>query len=266
MPQVSALNIFPIKGCKATPVPTAEITAFGLAGDRVFSVIQDGQRCGQKQIADLRQLSAEWRDNLLVLNYPSMATFKLSADQSGHEQQEMFRGQPVPVNDMGDEIAMWLSEALKQPVRLARQNRPTAFPIPLREFGSVNGAPQDRFMDAAPILLVNEASLQDLNSRMTKPVPMDRFRANIQVSDLAAYQEDEPAEFRFAEVTLNRVAVCERCTVTTIDQQNGSTTKEPLHTLSSYRKRSNHYAGGIMFGIYLTGGSGRLSVGDTLLI
>ena len=119
-------------------------------------------------------------------------------------------------------------------------------------------------MDAAPILLASQASLDDLNSRLKTPVPMNRFRPNIVIEGCEAFEEDERPEFRFPDIILRRVTVCERCIVTTMDQQTGTRDKEPLNTLSRYRRRSENYAGGIMFGIYLTGGEGRISTGDQL--
>ena len=127
----------------------------------------------------------------------------------------------------------------------------------------MHGQKQAKFVDAAPILLTNQNSLKDLNERLTIDVPMERFRANIVVSGLAAYEEDQQQNYRAADVLLTRVTVCERCIVTTMDQQDGTMKKEPLKTLSKYRKRANDYAGGIVFGSYLTTqDAGRLNVGD----
>jgi uncharacterized protein YcbX len=264
MPTVTHINIYPVKGCRASSVSTAEVSTFGLKGDRVFSVMEDGTRSGQKKIANLRQLGAVWQDATLRLSYPGMQDFMLDSATAASSGHEAFRGREVPLEDMGNDVATWLSDALQRTVRLARQHKPTPWPLPLPEFASVDGEDQDRFMDAAPILLVSSNSLSDLNQRMSEPVTMDRFRGNIEIEGLPAYEEDSLPSFHFPDVTLDRVAVCERCIITTIDQETGQVGKEPLSTLSKYRKRDNDYAGGIMFGIYLTGAAGRLTVGDSL--
>jgi uncharacterized protein YcbX len=61
--------------------------------------------------------------------------------------------------------------------------------------------------------------------------------------------------------------VGERCTVTTIDQQSGATSKEPLLTLSKYRRREVGCAGGIMFGSYaLPLAVESMALGDVLAV
>ena len=166
---------------------------------------------------------------------------------------------------MGDEVAAWLSEAFNSTVRLARAEEAFDWFLPLKEFGNVHGQKQTKFIDAAPVLLTNQSSLEDLNQRMDESLPMNRFRPNIVVSDLKAYSEDDLPTFKFPQLTLNRVTVCDRCIVTTTNQDTGERAKEPLRTLSKYRKRKNDYAGGIMFGIYLTpDGDGKITVGDVL--
>ena len=54
--------------------------------------------------------------------------------------------------------------------------------------------------------------------------------------------------------------------MTTTDQKTGvRASKEPIKSLSSYRKRDNEYGSGVMFGAYMTvGREGRLRVGDRL--
>lgn len=47
------------------------------------------------------------------------------------------------------------------------------------------------FTAASPIPLANQASLDDLNRRVETPVPMDRFRMNVVVDGLDAFEEDD---------------------------------------------------------------------------
>ena len=80
-----------------------------------------------------------------------------------------------------------------------------------------------------------------------------------------AYAEDQTPAFRLPSVTLLSVTACERCAVVTVDQQTGDGGVEPLATLSRYRRREENYAGGVMFGMYVTAdASATLRVGDVL--
>ncbi len=141
--------------------------------------------------------------------------------------------------------------------------------IPLPEFARIDGKPQAQLYDVAPILVNNQASLDDFNRRTSEPVPMDRFRANVVVrGDLGPYEEDEIESLSTGDVELLYVTVCERCVMTTTDQKTGvRATKEPIKTLSTYRKRENKYGSGVMFGAYMTvGREGPLRVGDVLKV
>ena len=94
---------------------------------------------------------------------------------------------------------------------------------------------------------------------------MNRFRPNVVVSDLEAFEEDDLGALEASDLRLVRATHCERCQVTCTDQQTGERQAEPFVTLKSYRHRENGYAGGVMFGAYMgVSGDGVLRVGDTL--
>ncbi|MXZ04451.1 MAG: MOSC domain-containing protein, partial [Rhodothermaceae bacterium] len=64
------------------------------------------------------------------------------------------------------------------------------------------------------------------------------------VSGGTPFEEDAWQRIRIGEVIFTVVKPCTRCTITTVDQETASRGKEPLRTLSSFRKRgSNVYFG-----------------------
>ena len=265
MVEITGLYIHPVKGARPVPVDSVQVDETGFQGDREFAVFREGVRCNAKAIPALMFLEAGWEGSSLQLSYPDREPFVLENVLSGTAGIEAFRGGETPVMDMGDDVAGWLSLILAEKVRLCRVAKPTPFIIPLPEFTAVHGKDQTRFIDAAPLMLANQSSLDDLNQRLAQPVEMARFRPNIVVQGLAPYAEDEQATFSFDEVELIQVAPCERCAVVTMDLATAETGKEPLAMLAGYRRRENHYAGGVMFGTYLAIGSGgRLSVGQRL--
>ena len=109
----------------------------------------------------------------------------------------------------------------------------------IRPVNPAYGRPGDHvsFADGYPALLASEASLADLNSRLAAPVPMNRFRPNLVVDGTEAFAEDGWSRIRIGEVVFRVVKPCDRCVVTTIDQKTGKAGKEPLRTLSRYRKK-----------------------------
>jgi len=115
------------------------------------------------------------------------------------------------------------------------------------------------FADGYPILLTSEEGLQDLNSHLESPVPMNRFRPNLVVKGCEPFAEDTWNRIRIGDVELAVVKPCARCEVTTIDKDTLARSKEPLKTLGQYRKQRL----GAIFGqnvIPLNGGSLRLGM------
>ena len=95
---------------------------------------------------------------------------------------------------------------------------------------------QVSFADGFPYLIIGTGSLKDLNQRLATPVPMDRFRPNVVISTDAPFIEDDLEIFHLGEARFKRVKPCSRCIITTTDQLTGKRSKEPLKTLSEYRK------------------------------
>jgi uncharacterized protein YcbX len=117
--------------------------------------------------------------------------------------------------------------------------------------------------DGYPILLISQASLDDLNSRLHDPVPMNRFRPNIVVSGTHAFDEDHWRHFEISGIPFSGVKPCARCVMTTIDQDSAVKGNEPLATLNTYRKRNNK----VLFGQnVLPLDEGVIRVGDTIHI
>jgi uncharacterized protein YcbX len=117
------------------------------------------------------------------------------------------------------------------------------------------------FSDGYPLLLIGQASLEDLNNRLAEPVAMNRFRPNIVFTGGTAFQEDNMKAFEISGINFYGVKPCARCVITTIDQSTGLKGKEPLKTLSTYRSRNNN----IYFGQNLLyNGTGSLKIGDRI--
>ncbi len=66
---------------------------------------------------------------------------------------------------------------------------------------------------------------------------MNRFRGNFVVEAPGAWEEDLWKGFQIGDVKFEIVKPCGRCIMTTIDQKTGEQhSKDPLKTLSTYRK------------------------------
>jgi hypothetical protein len=156
----------------------------------------------------------------------------------------------------GPEAAEWFSSALGTPCELVRQRDDEPRRI---DPDFVEGGEAVSFADGFPLLLISQASVDELNRRLEEPVPADRFRANIVVDGCAAHSEDGWSSLVIADVGFRVAKPCARCVVITTDQRRGERTAEPLRTLAEYRTVN----GEVLFGQNLVQhGPGRVRVGD----
>jgi hypothetical protein len=160
--------------------------------------------------------------------------------------------------DAGDAAAAWLGAHLDAKVRLVRFDRShVRYCNP--DYVGDTGA-HVAFADGYPILIIGQASLDDLNERLanngTRALPMNRFRPNIVVAGLEPYDEDHIDTVAIGKVTLRMAKPCTRCTITTTDQNTARVGHEPLTTLAAYRV--NEALGGVTFGMnaIVVGGEG----------
>ena len=117
------------------------------------------------------------------------------------------------------------------------------------------------FADAYPYLIIGQASLDDLNSRLIESLPMNRFRPNFVFAGGKPFEEDGWSDFSIGEVKFKAVKPCDRCVITTTNQDTAERQDEPLRTLSIYRKFGNK----VLFGMNLISMSfGTVSVGDRI--
>lgn len=144
----------------------------------------------------------------------------------------------IPVASVIDE---WLSHYLGRSVRLMFMPETAR-----RGLDPDYGETEDdvSFADGYPVLLISQASLDDLNNRLDLPIPMNRFRPNLVVTGCEPFEEDLWKVIRIGSMRFRVVKPCARCMITTIDQETGVSGIEPLRTLASYRQVTNK----VMFG------------------
>ena len=265
---VVGLYAYPVKSCRGTSMPAVELSPQGIVGDRQLVVLKDGKFANQARLPKLATVATRRIDGRAIeFCHNDTQTVLHQVAPEGPEAEINFYGNTIKVVDQGDELADFVSDAIGEAVRIASLMQPFTRSVPLEEFSLIDGSEQNRFVDVAPILVTNVASLEDLNSRLDVPVPMDRFRPNIVIEGLDAFGEDHVNALEGVGWRLVRATHCERCAVTCTDQQTGERAREPLATLKSYRKREGGYAGGVMFGAYMAvEGEATVRVGASLRV
>lgn len=271
MPQtctITTIYQYPVKSCRGVSVEAAVVSPTGIVGDRQLMILKDGKFVNQARLPLLARVATQRVDDSTIEFTASSAdavTHAIASD--GDRVSVNFYGNPVGVIDQGDALSRWVSAVVETDVRVVALEETFKRAIPLDEFAIVDGEDQSRFVDVAPILVTNEASLDDLNGRLDEPVPMNRFRPNVVIEGLDAFAEDDVAKLTMGSLEFVRATHCERCAVTCTDQETGERKAEPLKTLRGYRHRENGYAGGVMFGAYMgVTGEATIRVGDVLTI
>jgi uncharacterized protein YcbX len=261
--RVTALNVYPVKSCAGTPLEVAEIGRRGIRHDREFMVVAlDDRFLTQRECPRLALVQPSLRDERLTLSAPGMPPLSVHPTDDGPRRSVGIWRDTVAAVDQGDQAAEWLSTYLGAPTRLVR--------MPADSVRLVDPhfarTPTDQvgFADGYPLLLISEESLEDLNSRLAQPLPMNRFRPNVVVRGSGApYAEDGWAELRIRDVRFDVVKACARCAITTTDQATAERGHEPLATLARYRQVPR----GVLFGQNLIhAAEGVIAVGDALMV
>lgn len=255
---VSALIYYPIKACRGFEVESAQVERMGLQDDRRMMVVApEGMQLTQRDHAKLAWVLPTLNDGTLTLSAPNFDAVRVPIQRTGITQTvRVWHNKGVQAIDQGDESAQWFSDWLGAPVRLVHIAEGVQRRLDSRY--AINQDDHTGFADAYPILIISEESLQDLNTRLEVPVPMNRFRPNLVVKGCGPYAEDTWNKIQVGNVELAIVKPCDRCVVTTIDKETLAQNKEPLKTLASYRK---HELGAIFGQNIIPLNEGRLRLG-----
>lgn len=232
---VSGLSVYPVKSCAGISRQSLSFDDIGPLDDRRWMIVREnGEFLTQRQLPKLALLQASPQGSGLMLEWQSRFCAVAEPGDRGDALAVQVWNDTVLALDAGDVVADWLSRQLDTPCRLVQMPPGTKRHV---DPDYATRGELVSFADGFPLLLISEASLDDLNSRLENPVPMDRFRPNIVVSGCEPFAEDAWRHIRIGELDMQLAKACSRCTVPSIDQQTGERNGEILQVLASYRRR-----------------------------
>ena len=261
--RISQLFIYPIKSLGGISLDRAFVTDRGFRYDRRWMLVnEDNGFITQRTVPSMALISvAVGVDGLQVTSRLHPDPLFVSFVPAGACYGEVYVWEDTcRAQFVSEEADRWFSSALGVSCRLVYMPEETlrATDPEYAPDGMITS-----FADAFPFLLIGESSLADLNSRLERALPMNRFRPNIVFTGGAPYQEDELSVFTIRDIRFWGVKPCARCPIPTIDQTTAERGKEPLRTLARYRMRNNK----VYFGQNLIHqGIGEIAVGDELII
>ncbi|HSW54722.1 MAG TPA: MOSC N-terminal beta barrel domain-containing protein [Ignavibacteriaceae bacterium] len=258
---LSEINIYPIKSLGGISLQSSEIEERGLKYDRRWVLVDETNTFfTQRDFPDMSliKVSVE-KDGLKLLHKQKSIESLLVPFSFEHSKTDkvVIWNDTVIGEFYNSAIDEWFSEIIGINCHLVKMPESTN-----REVDNIYAENKTvSFADAFPFLIIGQASLDDLNSRMETPLPMNRFRTNFVFTGGEPFEEDNWKKFKIGNVIFQAVKPCARCVITTTDQETAERAQEPLLTLSKYRKIDNK----VMFGMNLVCEStGKVKVGDKI--
>ena len=270
--RIDSLWLYPIKGCRGFTVSSATLAQTGLEvggiGDREWVVVDDhGEFLSQRELPKMVLIQTRLTGESLRLKAPGMLQLDVPFESEGDVLKVRVWNDEVTAVTQGAIADAWFSQFLGMRCRLMRFD-PEARRISNRQYTGELAAPY-KFADAFALLVCSNASIADINERLAAAgnmaITIERFRPNIVLDGIEAFDEDYVDQITIGAAKLRIVKPCGRCTVPNVDPSAGQTSFEPGDTLASYR--NNSAAGGVTFGVNAVVDSGvgtRVAAGDAV--
>jgi uncharacterized protein YcbX len=297
---VAELRVQPLKSARGILVSKFEVDEFGPVPDRRFMVVDSmtGMFVAQREdrdrgiaIPEMCQITTRIQGDMLVLSAPDMGELKLPLAMEPGFRSVRIWDDTVGSTLLDYEANLWITTYLR---RFRRTARYASGVLPCKYLlvgasskgkrRTPDGLGLTTFTDGWPLLVSSTGSLADLNERMAKmrevfdepdaePLGWDRFRPNIVLDCDEPYIEDRIMWMMAGDVQCVGTTQCVRCPTTRTNQLTAERGKEPLRTLSSYRRNpaikpdGATPAGGVVFARnmrHVT--TGTIRVGDPVVM
>lgn len=259
---LTGIFIYPVKSARGIALPEARLSDRGIAHDRRFLIVDaEGRFFTQRDDPRLALLHTAILGDALALSFEgSQLDVPLQPQGGDTRRVQVFADEVAGALDLGVLAQDFLSSAFGRelslvymPEQVRRQVDPSR-----ADPGDIVG-----FADGFPYLLTNESSLGALNTHLSNPVPMRRFRPNFVIEGAPAYSEDQLGALTIGGVPFRGLKPCSRCVIVDTDPDLGVRSPGPLAALAhthTIGKRA-------IFGQNLVArGTGVVRLGDAVLI
>jgi len=257
------IYIYPIKSLGGIRLEESILEERGLKNDRSWMLVdKEGMFLTQRTFPEMALLQVEVGDSGLLVYHKNDHSHRILIPfqpQTNHFLSVTIWDDVVIGQIVNQQVGKWFSETLGRECDLVIM--PESTERKLSPKYAVNSESVG-FADAMPYLLIGQASLDELNTRLKVPVPMDRFRPNLVFAGGIPYEDDTWDKVQVGEALFKITKPCARCVMTTVNQVTAEKGKEPLKTLATYRTFDHK----VMFGqnmLLLIGD--RIRIGDEVV-
>ncbi|MCL6257729.1 MOSC domain-containing protein [Aquiflexum sp. TKW24L] len=257
------IYIYPIKSLGGIRLQESILEERGLQYDRRWMLVdKEGMFLTQRTFPEMALLQVEVGESgLLVFHKNDRNIFIHIPFQAQSDNFLWVRiwDDAVIGQIVDQKVSIWFSEILGRACDLVVMPESTARKLPSKY--AVNNESVS-FADAMPYLLIGQASLDGLNSKLEHPVTMNRFRPNLVFAGGSPFEDDGWDKVQVGDAVFKITKPCARCLMTTVNQETAEKGKEPLKTLATFRTFDHK----VMFGqnMLLLQGE-KISAGDEVV-
>ncbi|PRP81901.1 hypothetical protein PROFUN_10609 [Planoprotostelium fungivorum] len=265
---LSEISVYPIKSCGRHVAREWHVHSRGLSYDREWVLIDvTGSYLNQKKNPKMATISPHIDEErqVMIVRAPDMMDLEISLTDTPKEEINL----SVCGDDCGgfvypNSTNQWFSSYLDTNVKLVRTSeektnryagdrnkRSIMRRNGLQESVMDSPCPLINFSNESQYLIVCEASVEDVKKRMEErdvstKISAATFRPNLLISGGSPFQEDSWKNLVIGDHVFEIIGPCNRCKMICIDQTDGTESREPLYTLSTFRREK----GKIYFGMH----------------
>ncbi|MEY1580600.1 YcbX family protein [Providencia manganoxydans] len=259
---LSRLYTHPVKSMRGIRLSHAYADTSGLIFDRNFMVTTpEGKFITARKYPQMLLFTPAMLNNGLYLKAPDGESVTvLYQDFDQNQSPTEVWGNHFHALIAPEAINTWLSDYFDEPVQLRWLS-----PQLSRRVKTMPEVPMS-FADGYPFLLINEASVQELQRRCPASVKLEQFRGNLIITGAKPFEEDTWKTIQIGDVVFTLDRSCSRCILTTVSPEKGikHPNSEPLATLQTFRTQEN---GDVDFGQnVIINNTGVIRVGDNVTV
>lgn len=259
---LSRLYTHPVKSMRGTRLSHAYADVSGLMFDRNFMVTTpEGKFITARKYPQMLLFTPAMLNNGLYLRAPDgESATVLYQDFDQNQSPTEVWGNHFHALIAPDSINHWLSNYFEEPVQLRWLSSQLSRRVKAMPEMAMS------FADGYPFLLINEASVQELQRRCPASIKLEQFRGNLIITGAQPFEEDTWRKIQIGEIIFTLDRPCSRCILTTVSPEKGirHPNSEPLATLQTFRSAEN---GDVDFGQnVIIHNTGVIRVGDTVTV
>jgi len=262
--RISEIWIYPVKSLAGIRRNHVRVLPKGLEFDRRWMLVDEhGRFLTQREHPEMALFRVQLENHSLSVSFPEQQEkikLGLACSKEGILSRVAIWDDAVEAIEVNPDLSRWFSACLNLTCRLVFFPETNKRDVDARY---AHQGEQVSLADGYPFLVIGQASLDLLNSKLQEPLPIRRFRPNFVFTGGEPHEEDSWKNFKIGSVSFEGLKRCGRCVLTTVNPDTGVKGVEPLKTLATYRGED----GKVFFGENVVSrGEGEVRDGDPVEI